>query len=153
MGGHADRRAVHYGIVVYYDNVRVRQVFQTIFIYCHCLRAAVLICGRAEPERGQELHQELLRRLLRGCDYRACSLHHLLGVCGVAAHSQPRCGGGHDGMGLYRGIGVQYARPCRCGQDGRPCGKGNDGLVNILYPVDFIARNRYNMGSILLSLI
>ena len=22
---------------------------------------------------------------------------------------------------LYRGTGIQYARPCRCGQDGRPC--------------------------------
>ncbi len=47
--------------------------------------------------------------------------------------------GGQDGVGLYRGIGVQYARPCRCGQDGRPCCKGNDGFVKILYPVDFIA--------------
>lgn len=75
---------------------------------------------------------------LEGGNHRAC-LHHLLGVCGVPARSQPRCGGSHDGVGLYRGIGVQYARPCRCGQDGRPCGKGNDGLVKILYSVDFIA--------------
>ena len=27
MGGHADRRAVHHGTVIYYDNVGVRQVF------------------------------------------------------------------------------------------------------------------------------
>ena len=63
MGGHADRRAVHHGAVVHYDNVRVREIFQAIFIYRHRPRAAVLVCGRAEPERGKELHQELLRRV------------------------------------------------------------------------------------------
>ena len=33
MGGHADRRAVHYGAVVHYDNVGVRQVFQAVPLY------------------------------------------------------------------------------------------------------------------------
>ena len=32
MGGHADRRAVHHGAVVHYDNVRVRQVFK-LYLY------------------------------------------------------------------------------------------------------------------------
>lgn len=27
MGGHADRRSVHYGTVVHYDNVGIRQIF------------------------------------------------------------------------------------------------------------------------------
>ncbi len=63
MGGHADRRAVHHGAVVHYDNVRVREIFSS-YIYippsppCRCPRLR-----RAEPERGKELHQELLRRL------------------------------------------------------------------------------------------
>ena len=35
---------------------------------------------------------------------------------------------------------VQYARPCRCGQNGRPCCKRNDGLVNVNFSmsVDFV---------------
>ena len=41
----------------------------------------------------------------------------------------PDAGGGYNGMELYRGACVQYARPCRCGQNGRPCCKRNDGLV------------------------
>lgn len=43
------------------------------------------------------------------------------GVCGFPARGQSRCGCGHDGVELYRGTGIQYAHPCRCGQDGRPC--------------------------------
>ena len=54
------------------------------------------------------------------CADRAC-LHYLFGVCGFPARGQSRCGCGHDGVELYRGTGIQYARPCRCGQDGRPC--------------------------------
>ena len=55
-----------------------------------------------------------------GCNHRAC-LHYLFGVCDFPARGQSRCGCGHDGVELYRGTGIQYARPCRCGQDGRPC--------------------------------
>ena len=39
------------------------------------------------------------------------------------------CGGGHNGMELYRGACIQYARLSRCSQDGRPCCQRNDGLV------------------------
>ena len=35
---------------------------------------------------------------------------------------------------------IQYARPCRCCQNGRPCCKRNDGLVNVNFSisVDFV---------------
>ena len=62
------------------------------------------------------------------CGYRAC-LHYLFPVCFFSACGQSRCGGGYNGMELYRGACVQYARPCRCGQNGRPCCKRNDGTV------------------------
>ena len=56
-------------------------------------------------------------------------LYHFLPVCGFPARGQSRCGGGHNGMELCRGACFQYARLSRCGQDGRPCSTGNDGLV------------------------
>ena len=63
MGGHADRRSVHHGAVVHYDNVGVRQVFK---LYLYTAIAPVPLssfCRRAEPECGQELYQELLCRV------------------------------------------------------------------------------------------
>ena len=56
-------------------------------------------------------------------------LYYLFPVCFFSARSQSRCGCGIYGVELYRGACVQYARPCRCGQNGRPCCKRNDGLV------------------------
>lgn len=35
---------------------RPEQVFQAVYLYCHCTRTPFRFCGRAEPERWQELH-------------------------------------------------------------------------------------------------
>ena len=104
--------------------MKLRLVFLAVYLYCHCTRTPFRFCGRAEPER---------------CGYRAC-LHYLFPICFFSACGQSRCGGGYNGMELYRGTCVQYARPCRCGQNGRPCCKRNDGLVNVKFSisVDFV---------------
>ena len=41
--------------------------------------------------------------------------------CGFSPCGQSRCCGGINGVELYRGACIQYARPRRCGQNGRPC--------------------------------
>ena len=46
-----------------------------------------------------------------------------------------RCGCGIYGVELYRGACIQYARPCRCCQNGRPCCKRNDGFVNVNFSI------------------
>ena len=50
-------------------------------------------------------------------------------------------------------IPLQYARPCRYGQNVRPCCKRNDRLVNVNFSisVDFVVCNGDNMVRILLS--
>lgn len=45
-------------------------------------------------------------------------------------------------MELCRGACFQYARLSRCGQDGRPCGTGNDGLIGGMAMYDFEAEYR-----------
>ena len=47
------------GLVVHYDYVGVRQVFQALSLYRHCTCAVICLCRRAEPECRQEFYQEL----------------------------------------------------------------------------------------------
>lgn len=47
---------VYHGAVIHYDYVGIRQVFQAVYLYCHCTRTPFRFCGRAEPKRRQELH-------------------------------------------------------------------------------------------------
>ena len=113
MGGDAHRRAVHHSAVVHYDNVGVRQVFQAVPLYRNRSRPSFFFAGEPSQNVGRSFIKSY-------CADRAC-LHYLFGVCGFPARGQSRCGCGHDGVELYRGTGIQYARPCRRGQDGRPC--------------------------------
>ena len=116
----AHRRSVHYGTQFHYDNVGVRQIFQTLPLYRYRPCSSFCLCRRAEPERRQELYQVLCCRVFGGCNHSAC-LHHLFALCSDTACGQSRCGGGHNGMELCRGACIQYARLGRCGQNGRPC--------------------------------
>ena len=108
------------GGLFHYDNVGVRQIFQTLPLYRYRPCSSFCLCRRAEPERRQELYQVLCCRVFGGCNHSAC-LHHLFALCSDTACGQSRCGGGHNGMELCRGACIQYARLGRCGQNGRPC--------------------------------
>ena len=65
------------------------------------LWAVTLISRRRYASRPRQrtarAGQALSPAMHRGCQR--------FGVCGFSARRQPRCGSGHDGMGLYRGTG------------------------------------------------
>ena len=66
MGGHADRRAFCHGAVVYHDHVCLREVFPLIPLYRNRSRPPLHLCGRAEPECGQELIKSYAAVCLEG---------------------------------------------------------------------------------------
>ena len=53
MGSHIDRRSVHYGAVVHYDNVGVRQVFQAVPLYRNRSRPSFFFAGEPSQSVGK----------------------------------------------------------------------------------------------------
>ena len=47
MGGYAHRRSVHYGTLIHYDYVGVRQIFPPLSLYRNRSRSSIHFCGRA----------------------------------------------------------------------------------------------------------
>lgn len=127
MGGHADRRTVYYGAVIHNDYVGIWQVFK---LYIYTAIAPVPLSALRESRAKASARASLRAMPLYALKVRLSCLPALsFPICFFSACGQSRCGGGYNGMELYRGTCVQYARPCRCGQNGRPCCKRNDGLV------------------------
>ena len=91
--------------------------FLPVSLYRHRPGAPVHLCGGADAERGQELHQKLCR-CLPGRGHHRAGLHHLLPVRRVPARCGYQCGGGHPGVELYRGADLQYAHPRGRGENG-----------------------------------
>lgn len=84
MGGHADWRAVHHSIVVYYDYERLRTVFPPLPLYRHRSRPAFHLCWGTDTERGEKFLEILCGGLFGRRDYRA-GLHYLFPVCFLTA--------------------------------------------------------------------
>ena len=101
-------------IVLHYDYERVRQILQALYVHSYCSHSVIHLCRRTDAECRQELFEKLLCRLLRGCGNRI-SLHNLLAVRFFAACCCERRRSCHDGMGVYRRAGIQYACTCRHG--------------------------------------
>ena len=66
MGGHADRRSVHYGTVVHYDNVGVRQVFQAVPLYRNRSRPSFFFAGEPSQSVGKSFIKSYAAVCLEG---------------------------------------------------------------------------------------
>ena len=115
MGGDAHRRAVHHSAFVHYDNVGVRQVFQAVPLYRNRSRPSFFFAGEPSQNVGRSFIKSYCAVCLEGAIIVLVCI-----IFSVFAASPPVVNP-DAAAELYRGTGIQYARPCRCGQDGRPC--------------------------------
>ena len=66
------RQSIHNGIVFYYDNDRLRTVFQIIYVFSISPYSYILFCRRGNFANGKSLYQILCGRMLGGRSNCAC---------------------------------------------------------------------------------
>ena len=97
MARHDSGQSVHHSAVVHYDNVGVRQVFQAVPLYRNRSRPSFFFAGEPSQNVGRSFIKSYCAVCLEGVIIvLACIIFSVFAA-------------------------IQYARPCRCGQDGRPC--------------------------------
>ena len=61
MGGYADWRLIHNGVVVYYDYERLRAILQNLYVLGNRPCSTFYLCGAANRECWQDILKKLLR--------------------------------------------------------------------------------------------
>lgn len=66
MGSDLDRRAVHYGLVVYHDHDCVRQIFQALSLHGHCTGPLSAFAGEPSQNIGKSFIKSYAAVCLEG---------------------------------------------------------------------------------------